>query len=76
MLLGRPVVGGGVGGVEPPPEIFKLEIFRQKFSNLNYVSATKVEFCYYNRQLSMEATVSKYCRSSIFILVVPWESNF
>ena len=47
----RPVAGGGAGGARAPPEIFRLEIFslgifRQKFSDLNYVSATKVEFCY------------------------------
>ena len=44
---------GGRGGSSPPPEIFRLEL----------ISATNLEFCYQNRQPSMEATVSKYCRS-------------
>ena len=45
--------GRGRGVSSPPQEIFRLE--------LN--SATKVEFFYYNGQVSMEAKVSKYCRS-------------
>ena len=49
----RPLAGGGAGETRAPPpphpEILRLEL----------ISATKVEFCYYNRQLSMEATVSK-----------------
>ena len=53
--LAGPLAGKEAGGFKPPPP----EIFRVK-SN----SATKVEICLPgNGQLSMEATVFKYCRS-------------
>ena len=58
----RPVAGGGAGGAQAPPEIFRLESLLQKWN-----FCTKVDSCQWNLKFQSIVDHSKimYCCSSV-----------
>ena len=58
----RPVAGGGAGGAQAPPEIFRLESLLQKWN-----FSTKMDSCQWNLKFQSIVDHSKimYCCSSV-----------